>query len=134
MSIETNFVPYQIALDMKSIGFDDPCLGWYNNDTLRIDVNANQTIKFHKHIGRFNGCVLAPTFSQAFIFFREKYGLFSAVNVDQTMEPKFAYCVSRYCKVALSWDTIVFNSDLYYEYEKAELECLLKMIDFVKQK
>jgi len=28
-SIESNFVPYQIALDMKSIGFDEPCFGYF---------------------------------------------------------------------------------------------------------
>jgi hypothetical protein len=27
--IESNFVPYQIALDMKSIGFDEPCFAKY---------------------------------------------------------------------------------------------------------
>jgi hypothetical protein len=29
-SIESNFVPDQIALDMKSIGFDELCFGYYN--------------------------------------------------------------------------------------------------------
>jgi hypothetical protein len=71
---------------------------------------------------------------EAFRWFREKYGLYSAVNVDQTMEPKFAYCISKYWTDALSWgwDTIVFNSDLYYDYEEAELDCLKKLIEIVK--
>ena len=28
-NIESNFVPYQIAVDMKSIGFDEPCFAIY---------------------------------------------------------------------------------------------------------
>lgn len=29
-NIELNFVPYQIALDMKLIGFNEPCFGSIN--------------------------------------------------------------------------------------------------------
>jgi hypothetical protein len=69
-------------------------------------------------------------------YFTYKYGLYSAVNVDQTMEPKFAYCISKYWTDALSWgwDTIVFNSDLYYDYEEAQLTCLKKLIEISKNK
>jgi hypothetical protein len=57
MNLEKEFVPYQIALDMKSIGFDEYCFGYY--DKIQI---------FHLcPFGNMNdrGFVSAPTFSQA---------------------------------------------------------------------
>ena len=74
----------------------------------------------------------APTFSQAFRFFREKYGIMYRItsyafgyqiHLDNTPEPKF-------------WNTDRrFDSDVDYEiYEEAELDCLKKLIEIVKEK
>jgi len=32
------------------------------------------------------------------------------------------------------WETIVYNSDLYYTYEEAESACINKLIEIVKNK
>jgi hypothetical protein len=66
--MEKEFVPYNLSLRMKQLGFDEPCLAWYQDDTLRVDVNANQSIKFHEYLGRFKGCFLAPLYQQAINF------------------------------------------------------------------
>ena len=29
--MEKEFVPYELALRMKELGFDEPCFGYYNN-------------------------------------------------------------------------------------------------------
>jgi hypothetical protein len=119
------FIPYEQALELKQLGFNELCLFYYaDNEALRI---------YHQS-EIYDDLVGAPLYQQAFRWFREKYGLYSAVNVDQTMEPKFAYCISKYWTDALSWgwDTIVFNSDLYYDYEETELDCLKKLIEIVK--
>jgi hypothetical protein len=94
----------------------------------------NEALRIYHQSEIYDDLVGAPLYQQAFRWFREKYGLYSAVNVDQTMEPKFAYCISKYWTDALSWgwDTIVFNSDLYYDYEETELDCLKKLIEIVK--
>jgi hypothetical protein len=26
------FIPYEQALDLKELGFDEPCFGWYSKD------------------------------------------------------------------------------------------------------
>jgi hypothetical protein len=111
------FVPYEEAIELKELGYDiDSVSGYSYPDSDKLLTQA-------------------ILYQQAFRWFREKYGLYSAVNVDQTMEPKFAYCISKYWTDALSWgwDTIVFNSDLYYDYEEAQLTCLKKLIETAKQ-
>jgi hypothetical protein len=53
------FVPHQIALDMKSIGFDEPCLAYFEKDGL--------TYGMLNEIGK-KRYLIAPTFSQAINF------------------------------------------------------------------
>jgi hypothetical protein len=119
------FIPYEQALELKQLGFNELCLFYYTD---------NEALRIYHQSEIYDDLVGAPLYQQAFRWFREKYGLYSAVNVDQTMEPKFAYCISKYWTDALSWgwDTIVFNSDLYYDYEETELDCLKKLIEIVK--
>jgi hypothetical protein len=134
------FLPYELALKIKELGFDEPCFGIWKDGKL-ISVGGHWGAGITHSMFGFEGDRFAPdecrapTYSQAFRWFREKYGLYSAVNVDQTMEPKFVYCISKYWTDALSWgwDTIVFNSDLYYSYEEAELACLTKLIEIIEE-
>ena len=126
------FIPYEQALELKELGFDEECLAFYHqNERLEVDSLGIKRNHYRAKIG-----VLAPLYSQAFRFFRENYTLFSSVNVDQTMEPKFCYSISRYEPEQFldGWDIVVFNSDLYLTYEEAELECLKKLIEIAKTK
>jgi len=112
--------PYEESLELKELGFDEPCYYDYN---FGGEITNKWAI----------GLVPAPLYQQAFRFFREEHGLFSAVNVDQTMEPKFCYSISRYAEDS-DWAILVFNSDLYYTYEEAELALLRRLIQTVKEK
>ena len=77
-----------------------------------------------------------PLRGQAFRWFREKYKIFGTISIDQSMEPKFCYSISKYIdnESFFDWETIVYNSDLYYTYEEAELALLKKLIEIVKNK
>jgi hypothetical protein len=124
------FIPYELQKELYELGFNDKTTGVivYKKE----GVNEFSFVSEDFPTEWMSGVL----YQQAFRWFREKYGLYSAVNVDQTMEPKFAYCISKYWTDALSWgwDTIIFNSDLYYNYEEAELACLKKLIEIVKNK
>jgi hypothetical protein len=120
------FIPYEQALALKELGFDEPCFAWYQDDTLMVDVNANQSIKFHEHLGRFKGFFLAPLYQQAFRWFREKYGL--NAHIHQENRNNYSYC----CGQGYS-DEIGGYQD-FDSYEEAELECLKKLIEILKTK
>ena len=71
---------------------------------------------------------------EAFRWFRDKRGLYSTIEIDQTMEPMFCYSLSRY-NGNYQWDNILPTySELYYTYEEAELACLKKLIEIVNGK
>ena len=112
---ESLFVPYKIALELKELGFDEPCFGYR-------DGCGYLMIKSIPH------CVIsAPTFSQAFRFFREKYKLSGLIEIG-TQE--FSYQVfDNKGNRQLGTEPMNYNGT----YEEAELECLKKLIEIAKE-
>jgi hypothetical protein len=122
--MEKEFVTYEQALALKELGFDkEICFGRW---TTRPDGSGFlDTTKHSIYQGRddLNRQCLAPLFQQAFRWFREKYDLYS------------------YIEGAYPWFRFYINSenDRYEGYkhllfEEAELECLKKLIEIVKEK
>jgi hypothetical protein len=125
------FVPYELALEFKQLGFDEPCLFYYygSNDLqslIQIDmprlVNHNESI--------LGTCYSAPSYSQAFRWFRDKHNLRCQINYIGGLINKTTW-----------WDISVighYNTDpkewemKYQPYEEAELACLRKLIEIVK--
>ena len=62
--MDKEFVPYQIALDMKSIGFDEPCFGYY--------LELINPIEGLLKIGLDNNYLQAPLYQQAFRWLYQK--------------------------------------------------------------
>ena len=75
------FVPYQQALELKKLGFDEPCFAWYNdNGNYMLGINE---VRFDtKNTYHFNNTnsVSAPLYQQAFRFLRDKYNLMPLVD------------------------------------------------------
>ncbi len=134
---DKEFVPYEESLALKEIGFDDPVFAVYDyngkdREQLFLLTHVSQeedNLLEPKDICNSNigESISAPAFFQAFRWFRDHLNIFSTILVDQTMEPKFCYSISRYKD--FDWESIVFSSDLYYTYEAAELDCLTKIIE-----
>ena len=114
--MESNFVLYQIALDMKSIGFDEPCFGRFNIDG---DLVISHTEKYISSNGvdRSVFFTLAPLYQQAFKWFRDKYNLnYVIVKADS-----WFYTING-CNTQEGFKT----------YKEAENACLNKLIEINK--
>ena len=122
--MEKEFIPYEQALALKELGFDEPCLAIYSFKDLRIGIFSNLSSAYNT--------ILAPLYQQAFRWFREKYDIVSFVKKDY----KDATAIGFYFGIdTLShFDFIDFYSNSYKTYEEAELECLKKLIEIVKNK
>ena len=118
-SVEKEFVPYEEALALKELGFDEPCFAFYVDKQLHINAT------YQNHL-EFKGWVAAPTFSQAFRFFREKHGLNSFVY----HYGKDGILVTIY--FAYNINDTLYASD-FRTHEEAELACLRKLIEITKQ-
>ena len=120
--LEKEFVPYEQALALKELGFDEPHFKSY------VGISNNGDIKDCTYVlcnGKLNNDdVSAPTFSQAFRWFREKYGLLS--YVDKCLTDTFRY------NLDLNGSMIGLSG--HKTHEEAELACLIKLIQIVKEK
>jgi hypothetical protein len=128
--VEKEFIPYEIALALKELGFDEPCIAFYNGKFLDFKITSNGIespyIDSTMKIGQ---CVNAPTLSQAFRWFRENYFIYPSII-------QLRGWVNSY-KI-IKWDsscdaTTVYDSNNYQTYEEAELECLKKLIEICKK-
>jgi hypothetical protein len=112
--MEKEFVPYDIALAMKELGFDEPCLAFHSKIYGLMLANTNSIIEEA-------GEVLAPLYQQAFRWFREKHGLYHQIGWFGGDE--------YLCAISPSSYTAEFET-----YQKAQDACLRKLIEIVKEK
>ena len=121
------FVPYELALKLKQLGFDKPCFGYYQYTRLKLQLPL---IKSETQPQTYMGgedCS-APTFSQAFRWFREKYNLESHIKKDWQDGICLGYESMIECE-----DGII-DCGTYNIYEEAELACLDKLIEILETK
>ena len=110
-----DFVPYNELLELKQLGFDEPCFGYY--------VELKNPQEGLLKIGLNDDFLQAPTFSQAFRFFREKYDL-PVPYIQKLTKMGEIFYVAQIIHLMSPIKTVT--------YEEAELACLQKLIQIVK--
>jgi len=130
--MKNEFVPHEQALALKELGFDEPCFGYYYT-TNGKDWKFAEKAEFYRLDDEMNiggkFSLLAPTYSQSFRSFREKYGLISYIHPLALLQDTKKWCY-EITNFESSWDE---DSDLH-TLEEAELACLIKLIEIVKDK
>jgi hypothetical protein len=132
--MEKEFVPYELALRMKALGFDEPCLGSYYNYSEenfkegKFDYRGELNIEYSIY-NENTYYILAPLFQQSFRWFREKYRL-SVLIHD---------CLDDYIGEIVEWtiseDKVIHEVPNRIDtYGEAELVCLNKLIEIVESK
>jgi hypothetical protein len=130
--MEKEFIPYEQALALKELGFDEPCLGLFKFDNLSLEYPyLTNTGLINSNLEKYCS---APLYQQAFRFFREKYNLFCEIQIDRTTEPKFCFDIFQYEHFGNYEEIRIGEWYLYRTQEEAELECLKKLIEIVKKK
>jgi hypothetical protein len=120
------FIPYEQALDLEELGFDEPCFAIYCFKELRIGIFSNLSSAYNT--------ILAPLYQQSFTWFREKYGL--VVTNPPTEMSNLIYfkaTIYKYKPIRLGNTVDVLYNKTFKTPEEAELACLVKLIDIVKK-
>jgi hypothetical protein len=126
--MEKEFVPYTEALELKKLGFNEPCFGFYDDID---DDHPVSFIRIESLCDKLKSSItLAPLYQQAFRWFRETYELHSFIDC------KWKNLGWEFQLVDLSKMETISSIDRYnYKTDKeAELECLKKLIEIVKEK
>lgn len=128
--MEKEFIPYDLSLKLKELGFDEPCLKW----SMWIDKGDYQCESYLYDLPiDEKGGVSKPLFSQAFRWFRKKHYLSSTV-IEQMFN---SVAKSSFIINELKTEPKYFKtktSKIYLSYEEAELACLEKLIEIVERK
>ena len=142
------FVPYKQALALKELGFDEHCFKMSEHKKVCDEQSKPQGCQLHNlHCG-YPDCTIdksitpvpLPTFSQAFRWFRKKYDWQHSIEptADQhSHQLGYNYWIWNY-KTGEEYHTMPKNRPSgdweYKSYEEAELACLIKLIQIVKEK
>ena len=139
--IEKTFVPKDIAIKLREIGFDEFCLFYYehnkpaprfglesrdvkNKSHFRImTINAHKILKLKSN--KFD--IAAPSFEQIFAWFRSK-GLFHSIILEKNT---IVIDVPFYCEIKNSKGDII---TIFHEkdYEEAKIDSIKILIDIYK--
>lgn len=165
--MEKQFVPYKLALELRNLGFNEGCFAmwqknkkiWYcakkewlynfkefsNDEEQQFHLEnypKNVTLINEKYFFNSSSNFTAPLLQQAFDWFRERYNLYSEINLDSYREPyELKVVINKLDK------TNMFIKDSWYpyqppngipgfdnkEYNRAQLSSLEKLIEIVKQ-
>ena len=120
--MKNEFVSYEMALELKELGFDELCFSFYNTEKKLYNSEGY----YKKGYNVLNEEVVAPLYQQAFRFFREKYRLEGAIY---RLNFKWASQIFN-----IETSTYCFKHELFEIYEEAEINSLQKMIKIVKNK
>jgi hypothetical protein len=132
MNIENEFIPYEQALELKELGFDESCICRYCIVTKWEEPTGEILLQLSDCELSEKNLVKAPLYQQVFRWFREKYDLI-ACN-DYGNNKYFYWIISKDEKFFFDNEDGNRNCIVYNTYEKAELECLKKLIEIVKEK
>jgi hypothetical protein len=135
--MDKEFVGYTEALALKELGFDEPCFVYWVFDGVEITFSTSHNKSGWSMIGFKNnqmtkkaGLCTAPTYQQAFRWFREKYKLF------QYIEPSFD-CIKlgyqNYSWLIKLRERVFIKDGTFKTYEETELACLKKLIEIAKE-
>lgn len=141
--MKEQFIPYEQALELKELGFNEPCIGHWERG---IDgygwglFFSGQWLKYEDLIpeykdseGNICGEFSAPFWQQAFDWFSNKYGI--QVFPDYTFYDGFYYSY-KWAKPngETGWFSCTNDNlpDGFTDFKEARLDCLKELIKLYK--
>ena len=113
--MESPFCPYKQSLALKELRFEEPCIrGWDKNGKIWYHPDSDIVLD-------------NPTFSQAFRFFREKYGLHYIICKNIQMDG-YGYREAILIPYMEENENTIFKTS-----EEAELACIKNLIEISKE-
>lgn len=159
--IENQFIPYEQALKLKQLGFDELCLLniqyssgtdiftkqkyensiWLGNGYDAEISGKKIEYEFPKHSEQKWGKLQIPLWQQVFDWFREKHNLefentISCIDLNEIKNKKRynIFIIKSNESIVGLRNKCIFNMLDFETYEEAKLECLKKLIEIVKSK
>lgn len=130
--VKNEFVPYELALRLKKLGFKEPCFFAFDNCNMRCtDLRTNEQ-KFNGVNYNSSSYTSQPTYNQVIGWFIEEFGLYSSI-VPKKSYPDgyingFEWVVDIY---GGNGEEIGHNG--IYTYQEAKRACVEKLIEIAEE-
>jgi hypothetical protein len=137
--MKNEFVSYEIALELKELGFDEPCICGYNDyHLLRSKISSSFDGDFVKWDEKYDKDLKAPIYQQVFRWLREQLNwqsLIETTNDQHSHRLGYNYFI---------WNNITGEMHhsmpknrpsgdwCYKTYEEAQKECIMDLISIIK--
>jgi hypothetical protein len=118
-NINSQFVTFEIASELKELGFDEKCLAYF------APLKTELTIWYNPEITNEGEFILAPLWSQVIDWFRTNH------NIDIGVYPCFVFNNHYNYEIINKRDfdnILVSNNDELLSYETAREHAILKAI------
>jgi hypothetical protein len=116
--MQKEFCDYTISLVLKELGFNEPCLAYYVNETFKCKIYLNKDANYNSDF-TIGNLIAAPLYSQIIDWFREKYGLHIDIGLDDKEEGYYNYAIN------LNWR---YDGGTYYEARKLAILDAIKVV------
>lgn len=141
--MEDKFVPYPIALMLKELGYNEPCLAWFGVSEI---LNHVGEIKLYM-VGQPNNYEIyttkteyffcnqkdtdvdAPLWQQVIDWFREKYDIHFHIDYNKQLN---IYGIHFQNPITKEKGISVIR-DTYKTYEEAREQAILKALEIIKR-
>ena len=129
--LENKFIPYELSLKLKELGFNKQCLGYYFDNKKFQIIKEYEVGVFDRNstTNRYDGYGERPTailWQDAFEWFRDNH------NLDGNIKP-----------INAEWGYEINNLNMCYcisveigfiSHKESQLECLKKLISIVEKR
>ena len=114
--MQKEFCPYEQALALKELGFDEPCLMYYDYSWTLVESGVYEC--------------KAPLYQQAFRWFREKYNFCYFIRGNNY--DGYSYNIDNLGLLQYKFE--IDYRFTFKTYEEAECACLIKLIQIANEK
>lgn len=126
--MEKEFLPYELAVKLKELGFNENCLAYFKDDEFKIP-NPQEPFRNSEMKSWFAS---APLWQQAFDFLLKKYNLYGIIIPTVTMNWTFKTMTVVEGIVEVPPYKHVDGND-YSGVEEARKACLEKLIEIISK-
>lgn len=131
--MENEFAHYELAVKLKKLGFNEPCIMQRSvDDDLIFCVNLFGHPAYKTNIesqaDSSREYIAVPTYSQSFKWFREKHDLNAFITTESDNHAFVGYNAN------IDSDNLICKIGIFDTYIDAEDACIEKLIELVEHK
>jgi hypothetical protein len=122
-----NFLPYKQSIELKKLGFDEPCIGSFTNIDRPCFFRHKKPKTYSKMFQPKTDHCVSPLYQEVFEWFRDEKNLLAEIFIDD--DKTYGYLISYFVEQGRVDKPIKRQ---FKTYNEAQLACIDVMISSIK--